>query len=108
MNEKLTVLQQIVTQMEKLHDSRQVGNKDIYDAHIALFHARMDLCEKDEDRLAVLEEMLSLAKRREATIKELPKNTIRGLPQEALILPLQQATVDRLNIEIEIERLKSK
>ncbi len=66
LNEKLSVLQQVASQMAELHKLRKVGHKEVYEANVAVLRARLEMCETDRDRIAVLEEMLDEARQREA------------------------------------------
>jgi len=108
LNEKLSTLQTMVTQLEKLHELREVGNKDVYDARIAMHRAKLELCSTDDAKAPIFQEMLAEAKRREETIQQLPKSARFGVPEEAYALKLEQAKVDRLTIEIELERFIAK
>lgn len=108
LNEKLSTLQMMVTQLEKLHELREVGDKDLYDARIAMHRAKLELCSTDSAKVPVFQEMLAEAKHREERIQQLPKSARLGVPEEAYALKLEQAKLDRLTIEIELERFISK
>ena len=62
----------------------------------------------DQERIDVLENLLSEAKRREATEKSTVNAGAHGIARMASSLPAEEARADRLNIEIELERLKIK
>ncbi len=99
LNQKLEILQNVVAQMEKLHDQGEAGFEELYEAHLAMHRAQMDLCQTDQERIAVLEELLGEAKRRETAVKAAGVASSRRI---------RKAEVDRLDIEILLERIKSK
>ena len=101
LNEKLTILQQVASQMDELHKLHEIGDAEVYEAHVAVHRARLELCATDKEKIAVLEEILDGARKREARLLNLPKTT-------AISLKLEAAQVNRLDIEIELERIKSK
>lgn len=98
--QKLAILERVAANMEELHKLREVGPKELYEAHLAVHRAQLDLCGSDPERIEVLEKLLTEAKRREKTVMDLPRG---GSP-----LGVPQAHIDRLDVEIEIERLKAK
>ncbi|WP_010586161.1 hypothetical protein [Schlesneria paludicola] len=98
--EKVEILQRVVNQLEKLRIQKEVGADDLYAAQMELYHAKLDLCASDRDRIATLEHLLSEARRREeAALHSNTKPSHRAL---------ERAQVDRLDVEIALEQLLSK
>ena len=99
LEEKVHLLEDVAAQVEALHKNARVGFEEVYDARQELERARLDLCKTDPARLEVLERMLVQAKERERQAKAA---TAIGLHEKI------KAQVDRLDIEISLERIRSK
>ena len=94
---KLVVLQEMQTQADEGFKRGEIDPQKAYEVRIAVYRARLDLCATDQERIAVLEELLREVQRQEKLLTNLP---------EISSLETKQSEVDRLNIEI--ERIKSK
>jgi hypothetical protein len=108
LHEKLKILKHVVSLREEMYKNGMAGPKELYDAHVALQRAKLEVCEADTDRIAVLEVLLSEAKRRESMEMSLLKEAGRAAQNGPLQLMAEAAHVERLNIEIEIERIRLK
>jgi len=108
LNEKLAILQHVVAQREEMHKHGMSGPRELYESHVALQRAKLELCTTDAERITVLEDLLTEAKRREKMELHSLKQAGGGLPEGPFSLIAEAAQVDRLNIEIEVERLKIK
>ena len=108
LNEKLAILQHVVEQVEQMHKQRVAGLKELYAAHLAMNRAKLDICTTDAERISVLEDLLAEAKRREATELSWSKASTRVVAEGDSSLTAEEAQIDRINVEIELERIKSK
>lgn len=99
LKEKIGLLEKVATQIDALDRAGAIGYEEVYDAHQELEKARLDFCKSDEDRTVVLQRMLTNAKDRETHVKA---TAVVGLHEKI------RAQVDRLDVEIALERLRSK
>jgi hypothetical protein len=99
LQEKLNLLENAATQIDARHKAGFAGLEEVYEAHQTVERARLDLCKTDEERIAVLERMLTKAKHREETLSK-----SSAIAAHDII----QTKVDRLDIEISLERIRSK
>ncbi len=102
MNAKVEVLQDVVTLCEKAVATARIDYKQLYDAKRQLCRAQLDVCTTDAERIVVLEKCLEEAKQYEGIVRERVQNAAASKMDEL------RAQVDCLDIEIELERLKSK
>ncbi len=102
LKDKVEVLQQVVTFCENGVKTGEIEYKQLYDAQRPLGRAQLELCSTDEERIVVLEKCLVEAKKCESILEE------RVQVQEMGKIDVLRAHADYLDIEIELERLKSK
>jgi hypothetical protein len=103
LKERLAALKQIVEEIEKSHKAGGgISLDDVLQARLACYHAELDLCETDKERIAVLEKMLALAKESERMISA--RFDLGSVPHTAVLA----ARVNRLEAEIALERVKTK
>lgn len=98
--EKLSILKEYVDHLEAQRLKGSVGFEELYEAHLAMHKAELDLCDSNQARIHVLEHLLGEARRREAAVA--------ALGQVASTLAKHRARVDCLDIEIQLEQLKLK
>lgn len=101
LRQKLAILEEDATHLEKLQKLGEAGFHELYMAQRDMRRAQLDLCETDKERIDLLEKLLVEAKRHEESVAEL-----KGAARTPV--GLHKATIERLNVEIELERLKSK
>ena len=99
---KIDVLQDVVTLCEKAVATARIDYKQLYDAKQQLCRAQLDVCTTDAERIVVLEKCLEEAKQFEGIVQERVRIAAAWKMDEL------RAHVDCLDIEIELERLKSK
>jgi hypothetical protein len=99
LEEKVRLLEQVAVHVDALFNAARMGFEDVYLAQMELERARMELCKTDDDRLAVYERMLEQSKKREAAAT---KSTTIGMHERI------KSQVDRLDIQIAMERVRSK
>jgi outer membrane protein TolC len=100
LKERLAVVREIAKQTGQEYRIGKVSFDRVHQAQRAVLHARLELCESDKERLAVLEEALALATEYEKTAAQLYQ-TGRVPASDAL-----QARAGRLEAEIAVERAK--
>jgi hypothetical protein len=100
LKQKLSTLQQIASQKTAAHQAGQLSWAEVYEANRAVRDAELDLCDSNKERVAVLEKKLEDARLYEKMASEQVK--LATLPTSAAL----EATVNRLDAEIELERAK--
>lgn len=98
LNEKLAALEDILAIVTTMYDSGKGSFDDVYQATRALRNAELEQCSSPGKRVPVLEKMLSEARDLEKFVSE----DLRRLEADRL-----KAKVNRLEVEIELERAKS-
>ncbi len=101
--DKVDVLQLIVTYCENGFKKGEISYQQLCDARLPLRRAQLEACAADAERIAVLEKSLKEAKENEVVVQQIEK--VSG---EMSKMDVQRARADCLDIEIELERLKSK
>jgi hypothetical protein len=101
MREKLRILEEDAIHLEELHKKAEAGYEELYEAQRDMRRAQLDLCETDKERITILEKLLVEAKHREDSVAEL-----KGAAKTPI--GMHKAIIERLNVEIELGRLKSK
>lgn len=99
---KLSILQEIASQRTKAHQGGHISFAQVYEANQAVRNAELDLCDTNKERVAVLEKMLADAKDYEGNLAQEVKAAT--VPTSALL----KAKVSRLDVEIALERAKTK
>jgi hypothetical protein len=104
LKERLVALQGIASEATKGNRSGNASLAKVHEANQAVQKAELDLCDTDKERITVLENMVTDAKDYESQISQLVKGGV--LPSNnSLTL---KAKVDRLEVEIALERVKGK
>lgn len=98
LKEKVSLLEKVASQIDTLNKAGAIGYEEVYDAHQELEKARLELCKSDPERRVVLQRMLENARHREDHVKAA---TVVGLHEKI------RAEIDRLDVEIALERLRS-
>lgn len=101
LKEKLSLLKEVSTQMTARYQQGQISMGDVFEATQAVRKAELDLCADDKERVVVLEKMLTEAKEYEKVIDQQVKAA--RLPATDRL----KANVRRLDVEIELERVKA-
>jgi hypothetical protein len=102
LKEKLSVLQKVASQTATAHQNGARSFAQVHEANQAVRYAELDLCDNSKERVAVLEKLLAEAKGYEDTIFQQVKT---GAVQTSTAL---KAKVNRLDVEIALERAKGK
>ena len=102
LKEKLAVLGEVAKLTDKEYRSERCSIDRLHHAQMAVLKARLELCETDKERIAVLEEAGALANDNEKTAAALYQaGEVPG--PDALV-----AKAARLEAEIALERAKAK
>jgi hypothetical protein len=102
LKERAETLKQIVEEIEKAHKAKgALSMDDVLQARLAYYHAELDLCDTDKERIPVLEKMLGLAKESERMVSS--RFEMGAVPHTAVLA----ARVNRLEAEIALERAKA-
>jgi hypothetical protein len=102
LKEKLSILQEVASQKTVAHQNGQLSLAQVHEANQAVRYAELDLCDTTQERVAVLEKMAAEAKEFENNILE---QVSSGAAPTSTAL---KAKVGRLDVEIALERTKSK
>lgn len=100
--ERLAVLKEATADIKSAYLAGRTSVDRLQAALKVQHAAELDLCEKDEERLVVLKELLKLAQENEQTVEQRYK--AGDLPKSDYLA----ATASRLEAEIAFERLKAK
>jgi hypothetical protein len=102
LKERAETLKQIVEEIEKAHKAKgALSMDDVLQARLAYYHAELDLCDTDKERIPVLDKMLGLAKESERMVSS--RFDMGAVPHTAVLA----ARVNRLEAEIALERAKA-
>jgi outer membrane protein TolC len=69
LNERLTVLTQLVKASQSGYVTGKVPFERLLEAQRALLHAKLEMCESDKERIALLNDMVALTKEFEKTAR---------------------------------------
>ena len=98
LQEKLSLLEDVAAKIDAKDKAGVVGIQEVYQIHQAVEQARLALCKSDEDRIGVMERMVAAAKIREEKMNRSPIiDTLDKI----------KSRVDRLDLEIALERIRS-
>jgi hypothetical protein len=101
LKEKLTTLQMFASQMTAAFEGSESSWLQVLEANRDVGHAKLDLCNTDQQRLAVLERLLAQAENFEKDAAEHVKS--RRAPGWTAL----KAKLNRLEVEIALERAKA-
>ncbi len=102
LTEKLGVLQEVASRTTKAYQVGSASFAEVLEANQAVRGAELDLCDTDKERIAVLEKKLEEAKEFE---KKADQQMKAGTASPSAVL---KAKVNRLDVEIALERIKGK
>jgi RNA polymerase sigma factor (sigma-70 family) len=102
LKERLKILRARADMLRKLHQSATVSYEVVQQADVRVYKAELDLCATDKERIAVLEKIVGVYKE----IEESRRRAQQAARVSADIVA--DATVNRLEAEIELERLREK
>lgn len=102
LKERYVVLQHIASQITEEYHAGKASYAQVHAANQAMHKAELDQCSTDKERAAVLEKMLAEAKDNEKQAESAYK------AGQAPVRAALQAKVDRLEVEIVLERLQAK
>ena len=100
LREKVATLKEIAATVNKIYQRGDYSLDQVYLANLAVHRAELDLCDSDKERIPILEKMLEDAKAQE-------KAVLSAIGWMATDTPILHAKVDRLNIEIALERARA-
>jgi hypothetical protein len=101
--ERLETLQKIADRVRLLNERGTVPNEAVRKANLRVYRAELDLCDETaKDRIAILEKFVGVHKEIEDQISNLAKRGV--VPTE----DMDEARVNRLEAEIELEREKTR
>jgi outer membrane protein TolC len=102
LTERLAVAREVAALMEKGFRIGAASFTQVHEANLAVLRAELDLCERDKDRIAVLEKFVAAMKRFEEAMTKLLQ-VGQASPVEVL-----KAKLGRLEAEIALERARVK
>ena len=102
LKEKLAVAQEALAIVTKAHQNGDTSIEGVVEANQMVGKAQLDLCDTSAERIAVLERMLAQAKDFEKSVAELVK--VAATPKTTLL----KARLNRLDVEVALERAKEK
>jgi RNA polymerase sigma-70 factor (ECF subfamily) len=102
LKERVEILRKNVERAKQLHEQRVAGQDTVREANLRLYKAILDLCETPPDRIAVLEKIVNVYKEIEYHMIQLKNQNVAS--QETV----REATLNRLEAEIALEREKAK
>jgi RNA polymerase sigma factor (sigma-70 family) len=102
LKQRLDLLRKNADRLRQLYKENAVGEEVVRKAELRLYKAELDLCETTRARIAVLEKIVSVYRRIEDRIAELHK---QGAASPDVV---DDATLNRLEAEIALEREKAK
>jgi multidrug efflux pump subunit AcrA (membrane-fusion protein) len=102
LKQRLAAVRALVKGATADHEAGKVSFERVHQARRALLHARLELCETDKERIALLEEAAALGKQHEEHAAQRYK--AGAAPQSDVLM----AAAARLQAEIALERAKSK
>lgn len=102
LEERRVTLNEVASHTKKLYEVGMVSISEVTKANWALQEAELEMCQTDEERIAVLEKMVTEAKLLE---KHSGKMFDEGL---ATFLETLNAKAGRLEVQIALERAKTK
>lgn len=102
LKEKLAIVREVSAQRLAAFQSGLTSFAQVNEASLAVLNAELDLCDTDVERIAVLEKMLATARDHEQSVAAIVK------AGEATSGTALDAKAARLDIEIRLERIKSK
>jgi outer membrane protein TolC len=102
LTERLAVAREAATLAEKAFRAGGGSGTQVHEANLAVLNAELDLCERDKDRIPVLEKFVAAMKRFEEHVTEAHKSGTRSSGE------VLKAKLARLEAEIALERAKAK
>jgi len=102
LQERHAILQNLADVVNAEFRNARASQSQVMEASRVARQAELDLCETDQERVAVLEKMLAEARAYEQSADE-ERKSARGTYSSAL-----KATADRLDVEIALERAKTR
>ena len=102
LKEKLAVAQEALAIVKKAHQNGDTSIEGVVEANQVVGKAQLDLCDTNAERVAVLERMLAQTKDFEKSVAELVKAAAG--PKTSLL----KARLNRLDVEVALERAKEK
>ena len=102
LKERHATLQAIASQTTEQYKAGAASVLQLAEANRAARNAELDLCDTDQERVAVLEKMLAEAKEYEKRAEQ--QHQAGSIPFTAAL----KARADRLEVEIALERAKGK
>ena len=102
LKEKLAVAQEALAIVKKAHQNGDTSIEGVVEANQIVGKAELDLCDTNAERVAVLERMLAQTKDFEKSVTELVKAA--AAPKTTLL----KARLNRLDVEVALERAKEK
>lgn len=102
LRERHATLKEVASTISSQYEAGQASSDLVYAANLAVHQAELDLCDTDKERVAVFEKMLPEAKAAEKDAGAAHQN---GRENASVAL---KAKVNRLEIEIALERAKAK
>jgi hypothetical protein len=101
LKERLATLKEVASQSKAaLQIDPNASPAEVSAANRAVYQAELDLCDTDQERVAVLEKWLTAAKEWEKVVERMGKDKTIA-PREVL-----KAKAERLEVEIALRRLK--
>ncbi|MBW3599591.1 MAG: efflux RND transporter periplasmic adaptor subunit [Planctomycetes bacterium] len=98
LKERLDVLRQVATEATKAYREGTIPFEQVAQAHQRLFEAQLEMSDSAEERRAILEKMVGLAKDHEKLVEQLYK------AGKATTVEVLAAKANRLEAEIALER----
>jgi RNA polymerase sigma factor (sigma-70 family) len=102
LEEKLALTRELAEAVQQLYKSSAASREQLLQANLRVFKAELDLCETDNERIAVYEKMVAAYKEMEEQALQLQKS---GQAQRPVVI---EARLNRLEAQIALERLKAK
>ena len=102
LQERLEILQKMAADVKRLHQQNAADEQTVRQAELRVYKAELDLYETPKDRIAVLEKIVEVYKVDEDRLSQLMK---QGAAAEGTV---HEATINRLEAEIALEREKAK
>ncbi|HKB41601.1 MAG TPA: hypothetical protein VKD72_34575 [Gemmataceae bacterium] len=103
LRERLAVAREAAALADKAYKAGVAASfTQVHEANLAVLNAELDLCERDKDRIPVLEKFVAAMKRLEDSVAEGHKAGTRSSGE------MLKAKLARLEAEIALERAKAK
>lgn len=99
LKEKLAVAQKVAAQKIQLYRAEEASRVEVYEANLAVHNVELELCDTNQERIAVLTKMLAEATEYEKMIADHP-----ATPTTTVLM----FKISRLDIAIALERAKER